>query len=118
MRASKARVARRRDAHAHAAPSIDEAIRLADTILLMTPNQKAGPSARVAEVVRNTLPRSRQRAGLHHEPQYYPIRNHLVDFLVNRSKEYQPREAGMQPPTVRPGLEADDKPRPTLVRVA
>ena len=57
---------------------VDEAILLADRILLMT----NGPQARVAEIVRNTLPRSRTRATLHHDPQYYRIRNHLVDFLV------------------------------------
>ncbi len=46
---------------------VDEAILLADTILLMS----NGPRARVAEIVRNTMPRSRQRASLHHDPQYY-----------------------------------------------
>ena len=46
-----------------------------------------GPCARVAEIVRNTMPRERTRATLHHDPQYYPIRNHLVDFLVARSKD-------------------------------
>ena len=93
---------------------VDEAILLADRILLMS----NGPRAQIAEIVQNTMPRERTRNTIHHDPQYYKIRNHLVDFLVNRSKEYQPREAGLQPPTVRPGLEADDKPRPTLVRAA
>ena len=62
---------------------VDEAILLADRILLMS----NGPQARVAEIVRNTMPRSRTRATLHHDPQYYRIRNHLVDFLVSRSAE-------------------------------
>ena len=26
---------------------------------------------------------------MHHDPQFYRIRNHLVDFLVNRSKQIQ-----------------------------
>jgi len=60
---------------------VDEAILLADTILLMS----NGPRARVAEVVRNTLPRDRQRAQLHHVPGFYALRNHLVDFLVSRA---------------------------------
>jgi nitrate/nitrite transport system ATP-binding protein len=60
---------------------VDEAILLADRILLMS----NGPQARVAEIVRNTMPRDRQRATLHHDPQYYRIRNHLVDFLVARA---------------------------------
>ena len=46
---------------------VDEAILLADRILLMS----NGPRARVAEVVVNTMPRGRQRATLHHDPQYY-----------------------------------------------
>ena len=84
---------------------VDEAILLADRILLMS----NGPQARVAEIVRNTMRRDRQRATLHHDPQYYRIRNHLVDFLVNRSKTYAGAEAeamhdATNPPVVRPGL--------------
>jgi nitrate/nitrite transport system ATP-binding protein len=79
---------------------VDEAILLADRILLMS----NGPQARVAEVVRNTMPRSRQRATLHHDPQYYRIRNHLVDFLVARSKELSHGRAPAVPPEVSPGL--------------
>jgi nitrate/nitrite transport system ATP-binding protein len=61
---------------------VDEAILLADRILLMT----NGPDARVAEVVVNTLPRPRQRTEIHHTPGYYDLRNHIVDFLVTRSR--------------------------------
>jgi nitrate/nitrite transport system ATP-binding protein len=80
---------------------VDEAILLADRILLMS----NGPQARVAEVVRNTMPRDRQRATLHHDPQYYRIRNHLVDFLVARSKDLSHGRAPAQPPEISPGLE-------------
>src|SRR5690606_41491492 len=65
---------------------VDEAILLADKILLMS----NGPQARIAEIVEITLPRDRTRATMHHDPQYYVIRNHLVDFLVNRSHDYVP----------------------------
>jgi len=61
---------------------VDEAILLADRILLMT----NGPDARVAEVVVNTLPRPRMRHDIHHTPGYYDMRNHIVDFLVSRSR--------------------------------
>jgi nitrate/nitrite transport system ATP-binding protein len=64
---------------------VDEAMLLADRILLMS----NGPRAGIAEVVVNALPRPRQRNDIHHDPRYYGIRNHLVDFLVNRSKLYQ-----------------------------
>ncbi len=62
---------------------VDEAILLSDRILLMT----NGPQARVAESVQVSIPRPRSRTDIIHQPGYYKIRNHLVDFLVNRSKE-------------------------------
>jgi nitrate/nitrite transport system ATP-binding protein len=79
---------------------VDEAILLADRILLMA----NGPQARVAEIVVNTMPRERQRATLHHDPQYYRIRNHLVDFLVERSATLSDGRAPEHPPEIRPGL--------------
>jgi nitrate/nitrite transport system ATP-binding protein len=81
---------------------VDEAILLADRILLMS----NGPRARVAEIVRNTMPRDRQRSTLHHDPQYYRLRNHLVDFLVSRSKDLSHGRAPTRPPEVSPGLDA------------
>ena len=62
---------------------IDEAILLADRILLMT----NGPYARVAESVEVTIPRPRSRTEIIEHPNYYAIRNHLVQFLGKRSKE-------------------------------
>jgi nitrate/nitrite transport system ATP-binding protein len=62
---------------------VDEAILLADRILLMT----NGPYARIAESVTVDIPRPRERSTIIHSPGYYPVRNHLVDFLVSRSKE-------------------------------
>jgi nitrate/nitrite transport system ATP-binding protein len=61
---------------------VDEAILLADRILLMS----TGPGARIAEIVENPLPKPRRRNEIHHDPRYYGVRNHLVDFLINRSK--------------------------------
>jgi nitrate/nitrite transport system ATP-binding protein len=84
---------------------VDEAILLADRILLMS----NGPNACIAEVVENTLPRPRDRHNIHHDPQYYRVRNHLVDFLVNRSRLYQTGETARtaQPPVSRPGMDGD-----------
>lgn len=62
---------------------IDEAILLADRILLMT----NGPLARVAESVEITIPRPRNRTTIVEHPNYYAIRNHLVQFLGQRSSE-------------------------------
>ena len=64
---------------------VDEAIYLADKIVLMT----NGPQARVAEIVRNTLPRDRDRNHMHRLPGYYALRNHLMDFLVTRSATFR-----------------------------
>jgi len=89
---------------------VDEAILLADKILLMT----NGPEAKIAEIVVNTLPRSRTRHDVHRHPHYYRIRNHLVDFLVTRSKEFAsavPADYDSRhPPLVRPGLAPDAEP--------
>jgi len=93
---------------------VDEAILLADKIMLMS----NGPHACIAEIVQNTLPRDRSRHTIHKEPQYYPIRNHLVDFLISRSKnfteqppaDYDPKN----PPLVAPGLGNSPPPRATV----
>jgi nitrate/nitrite transport system ATP-binding protein len=81
---------------------VDEALLLADKILLMT----NGPRAWVAEIVENTLPKDRTRADLHKQPNYYPLRNHLIDFLVTRSRELalnpEVRPADRNPPVIRP----------------
>jgi nitrate/nitrite transport system ATP-binding protein len=83
---------------------VDEAIYLADRIVLMT----NGPNAVLAEIVENPLPKQRQRSDVHRHPLYYGVRNHVIDFLVTRSKSfnegltatnYDPRHI----PTVRPG---------------
>jgi nitrate/nitrite transport system ATP-binding protein len=83
---------------------VDEAIFLADKVILMS----NGPMAMIAEIVVNTLPRNRRRATLHHEPHYYPIRNHLVDFLVNRASDITNgiQERPVEPLFVSPGLSA------------
>ncbi len=94
---------------------VDEAILLADKILLMS----NGPDARIAEVVVNTLPRERTRMTMHHDPQYYRIRNHLIDFLVTRSRHTGDRgAAGGAPAEVRPGLPDEPSAPPVLARVA
>ena len=88
---------------------VDEAILLADKIMLMS----NGPRARIAEIVVNTMSQARTRSSMHHDPQFYRIRNHLVDFLVNRSKLMQGDAvlAGSAGPLlVSPGLAANDVP--------
>jgi len=67
---------------------VDEAILLADRILLMSNGSDAANGyvpGGIAEEVVNPLPRERTRAGLHHLDGYYELRNHIVDFLVTRA---------------------------------
>lgn len=66
----------------------------------------------LAEIVINTIPRDRGRETIHHDPQFYRIRNHLVDFLVRRSKEIQRSGSAQnnEPLIVRPGLEESTPP--------
>ena len=83
---------------------VDEAIYLADKVVLMT----NGPGAVLAEIVENPLPKQRARADFHKHPFYYAVRNHIIDFLVSRSRgfieeagsAYDPRHVAI----VRPGL--------------
>ncbi|RYF41604.1 MAG: ABC transporter ATP-binding protein, partial [Comamonadaceae bacterium] len=64
---------------------VDEAILLSDRIMLMS----AGPYARIAESVDVDLAADRTRASMHHDNRFYEIRNHLVDFLVDRASHSQ-----------------------------
>jgi nitrate/nitrite transport system ATP-binding protein len=67
---------------------VDEAILLADRILLMHNGSDTANGYRpggLTEMVQNTLPRDRTRAELHHLDGYYALRNHIVDFLVSRA---------------------------------
>ena len=67
---------------------VDEAILLADRILLMRNGAETAAGYQpggIAEVVVNPLPRDRKRAELHHLDGYYALRNHIVDFLVQRA---------------------------------
>jgi len=81
---------------------VDEAIYLADRIVLMT----NGPNAMIAEIVENPLPRDRRRIDIHKHPDYYAIRNHLIDFLVTRSRSFKDAIPDgyekRHPPVVRP----------------
>jgi nitrate/nitrite transport system ATP-binding protein len=82
---------------------VDEAIYLADKIFLMT----NGPGAVLAEIVENPLPKDRGRIDLHRHPHYYALRNHIIDFLVMRSKTFTDTATNYDPrnvPAVRIGL--------------
>lgn len=75
---------------------VDEAILLADRILLMS----NGPRARIAESVQVTISRPRNRKDIVENDQYYRIRNYLVNFLVSGSG-HQERKTGKITPELR-----------------
>ena len=83
---------------------VDEAMYLADKIVLMT----NGPGAMIAEIVENPLPDERNRAHMHKHPAYYALRNHLLDFLVTRSRSFRDEKpegyVSRKPPLVKPGI--------------
>jgi nitrate/nitrite transport system ATP-binding protein len=92
---------------------VDEAIYLADKVVLMT----NGPGAVLAEIVENPLPKQRSRGDIHKHPLYYAARNHIIDFLVSRSRSFVAETGGVYDPRsvtlVRPGV-----PEPSIARPA
>jgi nitrate/nitrite transport system ATP-binding protein len=60
---------------------VDEAILLADRVIMMT----NGPNARIGNVMKVDLPRPRTRRALLEHPRYYEYRSELLTFL----KEYE-----------------------------
>jgi nitrate/nitrite transport system ATP-binding protein len=56
---------------------VDEAILLADRVVMMT----NGPRAKVGRVMEVPLPRPRTRRALLAHPQYYQLRENLIEFL-------------------------------------
>src|SRR3981189_146240 len=83
---------------------VDEAIYLADRIVLMT----NGPDAMFAEIVENPLPKNRVRNEIHRHPRFYGVRNHIIDFLGSsnnsfagdmKSNDYDRRRV----PVIKPG---------------
>jgi len=59
---------------------IDEALFLADRLVMMT----NGPAAGIGEVLTIDFPRPRSREDIMEDPRYYELRNQALDFLYNR----------------------------------
>ena len=59
---------------------IDEALFLADRLVMMT----NGPAAGIGEVLTIPFPRPRSREEIMEDPRYYELRNQALDFLYNR----------------------------------
>jgi bicarbonate transport system ATP-binding protein len=59
---------------------IDEALFLADRLVMMT----NGPAAGIGEIMKIDFPRPRNRDQIMEQPEYYDLRNYALDFLYNR----------------------------------
>jgi len=59
---------------------IDEALFLADRLVMMT----NGPAAGIGEILDIDFPRPRNREDIMEDPRYYELRNSALDFLYNR----------------------------------
>jgi nitrate/nitrite transport system ATP-binding protein len=59
---------------------VDEAVLLADRIVMMT----NGPAATIGETIAIDLPRPRDRVGLAENAQYHHYRTQVLDFLYRR----------------------------------
>lgn len=59
---------------------IDEALFLADRLVMMT----NGPAATIGEVIEIPFPRPRDRDRIMEDPEFYKLRNYILDYLYNR----------------------------------
>lgn len=77
---------------------VDEAILLADRVIMMT----NGPNAQVGKVMHVDLPRPRSRKQLLEHPDYYQYREELLQFLADcdraHGSDHKPAEPRLMPP--------------------
>lgn len=59
---------------------IDEALFLADRLVMMT----NGPAAKIGEIIEIPFPRPRDRDRIMEDPEFYKLRNYILDYLYNR----------------------------------
>jgi ABC-type nitrate/sulfonate/bicarbonate transport system ATPase subunit len=62
---------------------VDEALYLADRLILMTD----GPAATVGEILTVPFPRPRERAEVLEHPDYYSCYQRVLDFLENHARQ-------------------------------
>ena len=86
---------------------VDEAILLADRVVMMT----NGPNARIGKVMDVDIPRPRTRKALLEHPDYYRYREEVLQFL----EDY---EGGANPPSPGQSEESPEQPAPVAAGVA
>src|SRR5262245_8550144 len=78
---------------------VDEALFLSDRIVMMT----NGPEAEVGDVLNVTFPRPRERKAVLEHPDYYRLREYLIEFLEVRAHRKSARSQP-NPPASRSGI--------------
>jgi nitrate ABC transporter ATP-binding subunit len=82
---------------------VDEALFLSDRIVMMT----NGPEAEVGDILQVTFPRPRERKAVLEHPDYYKLREYLIEFLEVRAHKNSPSKP--QPPAAQPPLPPSDQ---------
>ena len=78
---------------------MDEALFLSDRIVCMTD----GPEAEVGEIMEVNFPRPRERKAVMEHPDYYKLREELIEFLEVRAHKKTARvQAGADASTPKP----------------
>ncbi len=77
---------------------VDEALFLADRIVMMTD----GPEAEVGDILTVPFPRPRERQAVLDHPDYYPLREHLIEFLEVHAHRRTPAIAPPPSPPTAP----------------
>jgi nitrate ABC transporter ATP-binding subunit len=72
---------------------VDEALLLADRIVMMT----SGPAATIGEILTVPFPRPRARVDVVSHPDYYRLRDHLITFLEERASWIAPPPETVSP---------------------
>lgn len=93
---------------------VDEAILLADRIVMLT----NGPSATIGRIATVPFPRPRDRATVLSAPHYYELRESILAFLEDPRAPSTVPPAAPSPDAVAPASPAVDKAFPTLVQPA
>jgi nitrate ABC transporter ATP-binding subunit len=82
---------------------VDEALFLSDRIVCMTD----GPEAEVGDIIEVNFPRPRERKAVMEHPDYYPLRERLIEFLEIHAHKNKHKHAA---PTVPPSASTPAQP--------
>ncbi len=78
---------------------VDEALFLSDRVICMTD----GPEAEVGDILPVSFPRPRERKTVMEHPDYYPLREHLIEFLeLHAHRKRRTLDPDPAPPRPRP----------------